>query len=52
LESVMVELGLVLVNLIARYNVWLLRKYKKVKKKFEKIKICLVTIKKKKRKKW
>ena len=47
------ELGFVLVNVIARYTVWLPRKYKKVKKKTEKIKIkiCLVTIKKKKKKK-
>ena len=46
------EPGFVLVNVIARYTVWLPRKYKKVKKKTEKIKIkiCLVTIKKERKK--
>ena len=48
--------SVVLVNLIARYTIWLPRRHKKVKKikKFgkKKIKVYLVTIKKKERKKW
>ena len=44
--------SVVLVNLIARYTIWLPRRYKKVKKKKKnwekKIKVYLVTIKKKK----
>ena len=45
--------SVVLVNLIARYTIWLPRRYKKVKKikKFgkKKIKVYLVTIKKRKK---
>ena len=45
--------SVVLVNLIARYTIWLPRRYKKVKKKKKnwekKIKVYLVTIKKRKK---
>ena len=46
--------SVVLVNLIARYTIWLPRRYKKVKKNKnweKKIKVYLVTIKKKEKRK-